>query len=89
MERIITYKIRLLIFIIFKNKELFQLHNIEVITGTGNTTRATILNWRKEHSRKQTRYQGTYRHPMPIANCGILAMRTNHGEKFSHLIFFF
>ena len=52
-----VYKTRLLMFI-FKNKELFELHNTEMITRTGNSTRAKILNWNKEHSRKQARFQG-------------------------------
>jgi len=40
------------IMFIFKSKEIFQLHNTERITRTRNTTRDTILSWRKEHLRK-------------------------------------
>ena len=43
---------------IFKSEKLFQLYDTEVITRTGNTKRATTLNWKKRHSMKQARYQG-------------------------------
>ena len=54
MEKL--YKLRLLLFL-FKNKQFFHLHNTELITRTGKTTRATILDWKKVHSRMQARYQ--------------------------------
>jgi hypothetical protein len=51
------HKFRLLLFL-FKNKHFFHLHNTQLQTRTGNSTRAKTLNWNKEHSRKQARYQG-------------------------------
>ena len=51
------YKFRLLMFL-FKNKHFFHLHNTEFVTRQGRTTRALTINWKKEHSRMQARYQG-------------------------------
>ena len=51
------HRYRLMMFL-FKNKELFQLHNTKSITRRGKTVQATQLKWRKEHSRMQARYQG-------------------------------
>jgi hypothetical protein len=50
------YRYRLLMYL-FKNKNSFHLHNTELVTRTGSTTRAKLLIYNKEHSRKQAKYQ--------------------------------
>lgn len=51
------YKIKLAVFV-FKNKNLFQLHNTGLQTRAEASVVAAHMGWQKEHSRIQTRYQG-------------------------------
>jgi hypothetical protein len=43
---------------LLKNKELFHLHNTELKRRNSGTTMAKAMKWRKEHSRRQAKYQG-------------------------------
>jgi len=44
---------------VFKNKWLFQLHKTGLKTRAGQSTVSLYVDWRKEHSRMQVRYQGS------------------------------
>ena len=53
-----VYLMRLLIFV-FKNKNLFHLHNTELETRKGKGVVSVYPHWNKVHARMQARYQET------------------------------